>query len=90
MVIGYNKIVKNIDEAIYRIKSHCAPKNCERLDINSYCKNTGKCKSLNNDNSEICDGCNSDTRICCNYLISSRQRHKDRIKVILVCEELGY
>ena len=90
MIVGYNKIVKNIDEAIKRVKTICAPKNCERLDINSYCNSKGECKSYLIENPEICDGCSSDTRICCNYLISSRQRHKDRIKVILVPEILGY
>ncbi len=90
MVVGYNKIVKNIDEAINRVKAICAPKNCERLEVNSYCKSKGQCMSYLNQSSEICDGCNSDTRICCNYLISARQRHKDRIKVILVPEVLGY
>ncbi len=90
MVVGYNKIVKNIDEAINRVKTICAPKNCERLEVNSYCNSKGQCMSCQNENPNICDGCNSDTRICCNYLISARQRHKDRIKVILVPEVLGY
>lgn len=90
MIVGYNKIVKDIDEAVKRVKTIAAPKNCIRLDINSYCKSKGQCKSYINENPEICDGCGSDTRICCNYLISARQRHKDRIKVILVPEELGY
>ena len=90
MVVGYNKIVKNIDEAIKRVKTLCAPENCERLNINTYCRSKGQCMSYTNENPYICDGCNSDTRICCNYLISARQRHKDRIKVILVPEKLGY
>ncbi len=90
MVVGYNKIVKNIDEAINRVKTICAPNNCRRLEVNSYCNSKGQCMSYLNENPEICDGCNSDTRICCNYFISARQRHKDRIKVILVPEVLGY
>jgi len=90
MVVGYNKIVKNIDEAIKRVKTIAAPKNCDRLNIDSYCRLKGECVSLSNENSDICSGCNSDTRICCNYVISARQRHVNRIKVILVCEELGY
>lgn len=90
MVVGINKIVKNLDEAAKRVKTIAAPKNCIRLNINSYCSNKGKCKSLINDNPEMCEGCHSDSRICCNYLISARQRIKDRIKVILVPEELGF
>ncbi|MFA5657927.1 MAG: lactate utilization protein [Oscillospiraceae bacterium] len=90
MVVGYNKIVKNIDEAIQRVKTTAAPKNCKRLSCKTFCNETGKCVSLNNENSKIADGCSSNARICCNYLISAYQRHIHRIKVILVCEELGY
>ena len=39
---------------------------------------------------EICTGCQSPQRICCNYVVSARQRHKNRINVIIVGEELGY
>ena len=43
-------------------------------------------------NKNPCDGCMSDGRICCNYVLSGRQiaRLKDRIKVIIINEELGY
>lgn len=91
VVAGINKIVENIDKAVERIKRICAPLNTDRLDIDTYCRLKGHCVSLDeSDEPFICDGCNSDTRICCNYLISARQRHKDRIKVILINEDLGY
>lgn len=36
------------------------------------------------------DGCRNERRICADYLISARQREKDRINVIICGEELGY
>lgn len=90
MVVGYNKIVENIDEAIKRVKECAAPPNSTRLDLPNYCAKSGKCVSLNKENPSICDGCDSPSRICCNYVVSAHQRHKDRIKVIIVGEKLGY
>ncbi len=90
IIAGKNKIVKDIDSAVRRVKEYVAPKNCVRLGLDTYCAKNGKCVSLNKENPEMSDGCASDSRICCDYIISSRQRIKNRIKVILVNEELGY
>lgn len=89
IIAGYNKIVKNLEEAEIRVKREAAPPNCVRLDCNTYCKEKGECVSLSKADRQMTDGCSGD-RICCNYLISAHQRHKGRIKVILVGEELGY
>lgn len=90
MVVGKNKIVKNIDEAVLRVKQCAAPPNTERLNCKTPCAVTGKCISLNKENPFICDGCESTQRICCNFVISAKQRHTDRIKVIIVDDILGY
>ncbi len=90
MIVGKNKIVKNIDEAVRRVKTIAAPKNCDRLNIDTYCRIKGECMSLKNADADMCEGCKGDTRICCSYVVSSYQRVKDRIKVILVDEEIGY
>ena len=90
LVCGYNKIVKDIDEAVKRVKTLAAPPNTVRLNCSTYCAEMGSCMSLNNDGGEICDGCHCEARICCNFVISAQQRHIDRIKVIIVGEELGY
>ena len=90
LVCGYNKIVKNLDEAVNRVKCIAAPKNTIRLGIETYCGKEGKCVSLNSENPELCSGCHSEGRICCNYVVCSQQRHKNRIKVIIVGEEYGY
>jgi hypothetical protein len=90
VIAGKNKIVKDLKEAEVRIKTTACPKNCNRLSIESYCSKTGKCMSLNSDEHLITDGCNAETRICSTYVISAKQRNKNRITVILVNEELGY
>ena len=90
VVVGINKIVANINMAVERVKTICAPLNTKRLECKTPCAATGKCISLSKDNPLICDGCGSPQRICCNYVVSAKQRHKDRIKVIIVNEKLGY
>jgi branched-subunit amino acid aminotransferase/4-amino-4-deoxychorismate lyase len=55
--------------------------NAKRLNLDSPCTQTGRCVN-----------CQNDTRICADTVIIGRQmpKFKDRIKVILVGEELGY
>ena len=90
VVCGINKLVKNIDEAIYRVKTKAAPPNTVRLGIETYCAKAGQCVSLNKENPELCEGCHSEGRICCNYVVCAQQRHIERIKVIIIGEEYGY
>lgn len=91
MIVGANKIVKDTKEGFLRVKKVAAPKNCVRLGIDSPCSKLGHCVSLlSNDNPEITDGCNTDGRICVNYMVSGRQRIKDRVVVIITEENLGY
>lgn len=90
MVVGKNKIVPNINAAVERVKKSAAPPNTVRLSCDTPCAKLGECVSLSNENAFICDGCHGESRICCNYVISAQQRHKDRIKVIIVNENLGY
>lgn len=89
-VIGVNKIVKDLKAAELRVKQSAAPQNALRLALNTYCAKTGECVSAKQENAAMCDGCAADARICCNYLVSAKQRTKNRIKVILVNETLGY
>lgn len=79
IVAGVNKIVKDLDEARERVEKIAAPKNTVRLEKNTPCAKTGKCEH-----------CQSDDRICCSYVTLAQQRVPDRIKVIIVNEELGY
>lgn len=90
MVVGVNKIVPTIEDAITRVKTCAAPCNCARLQIENYCEKTGSCIDLTTARPSIGGGCASKTRICCNYVVSAMQREAGRIKVIFVNEPLGY
>lgn len=90
IVAGQNKVVPDLNAAIERVKTKAAPPNCARLDCKTYCKETGSCVSLGQENPFLCDGCKGDDRICCNYVITAKQRKHGRIHVLLVKEDLGY
>lgn len=87
MVVGINKIVPDLNAAVARVKTIAAPLNTKRLNCDTYCNKTGVCMGLAGG---MTDGCASPARICCNYLVSAQQRVPDRIKIILVGEELGF
>ena len=87
IVAGVNKIVKNIDEAVKRVKTIAAPKNCVRLNRDTFCAKNGVCANMSG---VMGKGCDSKDRICRHYLVSARQSNFGRIKVIIVNEDLGY
>lgn len=45
-IVGVNKIVPDIDEAVKRVKQISAPMNTKRLNMNTPCNKTGECISL--------------------------------------------
>ena len=79
VIAGYNKIVRDLDEAKIRVEEIAAPANNLRLHTGNPCTTVGKCVH-----------CNADNRICADTVVMGRQRNKGRVKVILVGEELGY
>ena len=79
LVVGGNKIVTNLDEARRRARQYAAPLDAGRLGKNTPCARTG-----------ICTDCNSPDRICNSFVVVRRQFVKDRIKVVIVNEILGY
>lgn len=87
LVVGIQKLVPDLAAAETLVKTVAAPKNAKRLSCDTYCAKTGTCAGVD---SSMTVGCATDARICCNYLVSARQRHKDRIKVIFVGEPVGY
>ena len=87
VIAGINKIVKDVDAGIRRVKEVAAPLNTKRLSCDTYCREMGKCLGLDG---KMAEGCSSPQRICCSYLVCGHQRTENRIKVILVGEELGY
>lgn len=78
VIAGVNKIVKDIDEAISRVRNIAAPANTKRLNKKTPCTVTGKCMD-----------CNSPDRICREYTVIKKPI-PNRIFVVLVNEELGY
>lgn len=90
VIAGRNKIVKNLQEAVVRVKRFAAPMNTVRLGCETYCQSKGECMALASGEYGMTEGCKSDSRICCSYVVTAQQRVKDRIKVILVNEELGF
>ena len=79
LVVGYNKIVEDVQEAIKRIKNVAAPLNARRLNIDVPCAKAGKCVD-----------CNSPNRICRVIVIHERKPFLTDILIILVGEELGF
>lgn len=79
VVVGKNKIVKDLEEAIKRNREIAAPANCKRLERKTPCAQVGYCMD-----------CKNDERICNEYTIIKRQNVKDRIHVIIVNKDLGY
>lgn len=78
IVTGMNKVVTDVNEGINRVHNIAAPPNTVRLKCNTPCSITGKCANCLNET------------ICCQTVITRCSRVENRIKVILVGEELGY
>ena len=78
VLIGRNKIVSDLDEAMYRIKNYTAPTNVMRLDKKTPCSKTS-----------YCEECKSPDRICNTWTITEKSFPKGRVKVILINESLG-
>ncbi len=78
-ICGINKIEQNLDAAISRARFTAAPINAGRFDIKTPCKTSGKCHN-----------CTSPDCICSEVLITRTSRPANRVKVIIVGEDLGY
>jgi L-lactate utilization protein LutB len=79
ILVGRNKIVGDIDDAMARIKNYAAPVNAMRLDKKTPCIK-----------SAFCEDCKSPDRICNTWTITEKSFPKGRIKVILINEDLGF
>lgn len=79
LVTGINKLVSDIAEAERRVRSYAAPIDAKRLGKNTPCAVSGQCVD-----------CKSPERICNDFVVIRGQFIKDRIKVIIVGEQLGY
>jgi len=79
VLAGRNKIVPDLDDAMYRIKDFAAPVNAMRLNKKTPCVETS-----------LCQECNSPDRICNTWTITEKSFPKGRIKVILINDVLGF
>ena len=78
-IVGINKICSDIDSALKRARNVAATTNVQRFGLSTPCTKTGTCFN-----------CKSPDTICCQFLITRYSRHKDRIHVILVNDNLGF
>jgi len=78
IMVGRNKIVQNLDEAMKRIKNIAAPQNAIRHSKKTPCVKTSYCMD-----------CKSPDRICNIWTIHEKSYPKGRIKVILINRDLG-
>jgi L-lactate utilization protein LutB len=78
VVAGLNKVAKDLDAAIARVRGTAAPTNAQRFNINTPCKVTGTCAD-----------CKCPDSICANMVVTRLCKPNGKIKVILVGDNLG-
>jgi L-lactate utilization protein LutB len=78
LLMGRNKIVSDLDEAMYRVKNYAGPANAMRLDKKTPCVKTS-----------YCEECKSPDRICNVWTITEKSYPKGRIKIVLINQDLG-
>jgi len=78
VLVGRNKIVPEIEDAMARIKDLAAPANAIRLDKKTPCTKTAYCHE-----------CDSPDRICNTWTITEKSFPKQRVKIILINDDMG-
>lgn len=76
---GRNKITSDLESAMHRIKHYAAPVNVIRLDKKNPCLKTA-----------VCTDCKSPERICNTWTITEKSFPENRVKIILINEDLGF
>jgi len=79
LVVGVNKIVRDVDEGIQRARNVAAPMNARRREDKTPCATTG-----------VCTDCDAPDRVCHVVTIMEKKPSRSDITVILVGEELGF
>lgn len=79
VIVGKNKIVATVDEAIKRAKNVAAPLNAKRAGYNPPCVTLNKCVD-----------CVSEERVCNSLSIIEGQSDRSRIKLFIVNDECGF
>lgn len=79
ILAGMNKVVTDVEAGFKRVRDIASPPNAVRLNKKTPCAITGKCGD-----------CYSPDCICGQFVVTRRSIVTNRIKVILIGEELGY
>lgn len=79
VIVGMNKVCATVEEAVSRARTVAAPMNMQRFMKDTPCAGTG-----------VCGNCKSVDCICNQILITRHCRPVNRIRYIIVGEELGY
>lgn len=78
ILVGRNKVVPDLEDAMLRVKNYASPTNAMRLDKKTPCVKTG-----------YCEECSSPERICNTWTITEKSFPKGRIRVVLINQDLG-
>jgi len=81
LMVGMNKVVPTVDDAISRIKNLAAPINAIRVGASTPCATAGFCQEPH---------CSPPHRICGQLVITEASPIPGRLTVVLVGEDLGY
>lgn len=79
IVVGVNKVVETWEDGIKRVKNIACPLNAKRAGYNPPCVALNKCVD-----------CTSNERVCNNLSIIEGQSVKNRVRVFIVNEEVGF
>lgn len=79
LIVGMNKVVNTVEQAIDRVHNVAAPPNAVRLDSGTPCSITG-----------VCADCLAPKCLCAQVMVTRFNRTPGRIQVILVGERLGF
>ena len=81
LLAGMNKVVRNIPDAVSRIKTIAAPMDSVRIGVSTPCSKTAVCQDPD---------CYPPNRICSQLVIIESSMVKNRILVVLVGEDFGF
>ena len=81
LMVGMNKVVRTVEDAVSRIKTIAAPMDSIRVAKETPCSKLGFCSDPH---------CHPPNRICSQLVIIESSMIPDRITVVLVGAELGY
>lgn len=79
-IVGENKVVSTLDEAIWRARNVAAPANAARHGFKTPC-------AINQDR---CYDCKSQDRICCGQMIYYQKMRFTEMEVVLIKKQLGF